>query len=363
MADLATLREVRETQCLDTRRLVECNYAFGMPKRTTPFQAMVRIVREHYAQPGVTVTESKFLRDAVTGIEREVDVVIEGEFDGEPMVIAAEVIEHKRPATLTWVEQMLRKHRDLPTNRLLLVSKSGFSAKALSLIETEAGRVDALTPELVEVDGSAVVKRLYVDNVNYSPTRCIVHVRSGGERIAVEGEPLTDVYAVDGTLLGPLSYLVQDAVNLEPVRHSLFVEAHKHPEKDKVKGFSLGRAMPQIGYHLKQMETGELHLIEEVEIRGDFLVYQTEVPLTLTKLGGRTYAAAEAPIAGRPAVWVGTTDRAAQTTMVTWQTTDAAGPPQPPIKPPVRPIHFPALLDLFPAPPGGRTDEAPAPPA
>jgi hypothetical protein len=175
------------------------------------------------------------------------------------MVISAEVIERKRPATLTWVEQMLRKHGDLPTNRLLLVSKSGFSANALSLIETEAGRVEALSPELVEVGGSAVVKRLYVDNVNYSPTRCIAHVQSGGERIAVEGEPLTDVYAADGTLLGPLSNLVQDAVNLEPVRHGLFVEAHKHPEKDKVKRFSLGFAMPQLGYHLKRVETGELH--------------------------------------------------------------------------------------------------------
>jgi hypothetical protein len=342
---------------------VERNYAFGMPKRTTPFQAMVRMVREHFARPGVRITESKFLRDAVTGIEREVDVVIEGEFDGEPMVISAEVIEHKRPATLTWVEQMLRKHRDLATNRLLLVSKSGFSANALALIETEAGRVEALSPELVEVDGSAVVKRLYVDNVNYNPTRCIAHVQSGGERIAVEGEPLTDVYAADGTLLGPLSYLVQDAVNLEPVRHGLLMEAHKHPEKDKVKRFSLGFAMPQLGYHLKQVETDELHLIEDVEIWGDFSVYQTEVPLTLTKLGGRTYAAAEAPIAGRPAVWVGIPNPAAQTMTVTWQMTDAGRPPQQLIKLPVRPIHLRGLLDLFPVPPGGRTDETPPPPA
>lgn len=360
---LATLPRRQGVSCLGTRRLVDCNYALGMPKRTTPFQAMVRIVREHYAQPGVTITESKLLRDAVTGIEREVDVVVEGQFDGEPMVISAEVIEHKRPATVTWVEQILRKHRDLPTNRLLLVSKSGFSANALSLIETEAGRVEALTPELVEVDGSAVVKRLYVDNVNYKPTRCIVQVQTGGEQITVQGEPMTDVYAADGTLLGPLSYLVQDAVNLEPVRHGLFAEAHKNPEKDKVKGFSLGLAMPQLGYHLKQVETGELHLIEGVEIWGDFSVYQTEVPLTLTNLGGRTYAAAEAPIAGRPAVWVGTNNRAAQTMTVTWQTTDAADPPQPPLELPVRPIHFPGLLDLFRVPPDGRTDETPPSPA
>ena len=36
-----------------------------MPKRSTPFQAIVRLVREHFAQSGVTITESKLLRDAV----------------------------------------------------------------------------------------------------------------------------------------------------------------------------------------------------------------------------------------------------------------------------------------------------------
>jgi hypothetical protein len=96
----------------------------------------VRMLREHYAAPSVTVTESKLLRDAVTGVDREVDVVIEGEFDGEPMVISAEVIEHRRPATLPWVEQILRKHRDLPTNRLLLVSKSGLLWSPRSLQAT-----------------------------------------------------------------------------------------------------------------------------------------------------------------------------------------------------------------------------------
>jgi hypothetical protein len=134
----------------------------------------------------VTVTESKMLRDAVLG-EREVDIVIEGEFDGEPMVISVEVIEHGRVATLPWVEQMLRKHRDLPTNRLLLVSKSGFSHKALTVIEREAGRVQALTPRVIEVNGEVVVKRLFVDAIDYKPTDGKVHVRNGDDRIVVVG--------------------------------------------------------------------------------------------------------------------------------------------------------------------------------
>jgi hypothetical protein len=58
------------------------------------------MVRQQLAQPGVTVTESKLLMDAVLGVEREVDIVIEGELDGEPIVISMEVIERNRPASL-----------------------------------------------------------------------------------------------------------------------------------------------------------------------------------------------------------------------------------------------------------------------
>jgi hypothetical protein len=66
-----------------------------MPKRSTPFQAIVRLVRQHFAEPGIAVTESKLLRDAVLGNEREVDIVIEGNLDGEPMVISVEVREQR----------------------------------------------------------------------------------------------------------------------------------------------------------------------------------------------------------------------------------------------------------------------------
>ena len=111
--------------------------------------------------------------------------------------------------------------------------------------------------------------------------------------------------------------------------------------------------MPQLGYYLRQIETGELHLIEELEIWGDFAVSQTEIPLALTRLGERTYGAAEAPIAGRPAVWVGTSDLAKQTTTISWRTTDSSTPSPTPIE--VRPLHFPGLLTLFPPPNPDRT--------
>jgi hypothetical protein len=322
-------------------------YDLGMPQRSTPFQAIVRLLRQHVAQPGVTVTESKFLRDVVLGIEREVDIVVEGEFDGEPVVVSLEVIEHSRPASLTWVEQMIGKHRNLPTNRLLLVSKSGFTRNALAAVDREAGRVQALRPELITRDGQPVVKSLFADAIKYAPTGCNLHVRFGGdERIVVRGTPPLDVYDKEGSLRGPLFHLVWETVCLDAVRRALSFEAHHRSDKDQVKAFSLGLSVPQLGYQLLRMETTELHLIERLEIWGEFAVSQTEIPLTLANLGGRIYGSGEAPIDGRPAVWVGTTDQAAQKTTISWQTTDGQEPPQ--RRGLNRPTYFPELIDLFP---------------
>ncbi|MET9785430.1 hypothetical protein [Streptomyces canus] len=305
-------------------------------------------MRQHYAQPGVTVTESKMLFDAVRGIEREVDVVIEGEFDGEPMTISVEVIEHGRPASVTWVDEMLSKHRGLPTDRLLLVSKSGFTSGAVAAIAPEAGRVQALTPEVIELEGQAIVKHLFVDEIKYAQKGCNLYVCDRGEQVVVVGEPATDVFDSTGRLLGPLSHLVQDVMGLDAVRFGLSFEAHNHPDKGQVTGFTLGIPVGPLGYCLQNSGTGEFHTIDAVIITGDAAVSQTEVPLTLARLGKRVYGSAEAPIAGRPAVWVGTTDLEAQTTKISYQTTDAQALGQAQFE--AQPLHFPGLRDLLPPP-------------
>jgi hypothetical protein len=322
-------------------------YAWWMPQRSTPFQAIVRLVREHLARPGVTITESKFLRDAVLRIDREVDVVIEGEFDGERVVVSMEVNERGRRAGLPWVQEMIRKHRNLPTNRLILVSKAGFTSPALEQVATEAGRVQALTPQVVMRDGQPVVTRIYADRIEYGPTGSYLHVRSpADEQVLVKGDPWLPVCGSDGVVLGEVGHLVYEALRLEDMRRRFMVEAHHRPDKDQIRSFSAGLLFPQLGYYLRHPESGDLYLIEALEMWGNFAILQTEIPLTVTDLGGRIYGAAQVTINGRPAVCVGTTDEASQTTRISWQTTDGVIPPA--VAAPSEPIRFAGLSMLVP---------------
>jgi hypothetical protein len=232
------------------------------------------------------------------------------------------------------------------------VSKSGFSDNALAQVSYESGRVQALTPEIVDIDGQAVVKRFYMDAIDYSANGCRLYVSSSitGEHILVDTEAVTDIYGQDGKLLGPLIYLVEDILGLEPLRMQFALQAHNHPEKNAIRTFSSKLRVSELQYHIQRTDTGDLYLIDWLEMWGDFKIWQTEIPLILTKLGGRVYGAAEAPIMNRPAVWVGTTDQQANTTTISWQTTDSSSPLIPPAPQPPRPIHFPEILALVPIP-------------
>ncbi|MYY83401.1 MULTISPECIES: hypothetical protein [unclassified Streptomyces] len=295
------------------------------------------------------MTESKMFFDKRINAWREVDVVVEGELDGEPMIISIEVVERSRRASVTWVQEMLEKHRGLPTNRLILISKSGFASAAIRAVECEAGRVQALTPEMVEINNRVEVRGFNLVTMSYAATGVRVRVQIGeNESILIEGEPLIDVYDANGGVLGPLSYLAQDLMNLDAIRVKLLSEARAHAEKEQVKGFSIEAAIGELGYHLMHSESGVLHRIMDVLIWGDSAVSMVKAPLTFSSLGGRVYGSAESQIAGNPAVWVATTNQETRMSRVSWQVTGAPKAEQP--FGPTRPLHFHGLLRIFPAP-------------
>lgn len=118
-----------------------------MPRRSNSFQRLVFLI-QHQLAAGARVTESKFLPDKRSGRSVEVDVVVEGTLGGVALVIGVECTSGNRKATVEWVDQMLGKHNDLPLDKTVLVSRSGFTAEAKA--KAEAHGVEALHLEEAE---------------------------------------------------------------------------------------------------------------------------------------------------------------------------------------------------------------------
>lgn len=100
-----------------------------MPQRSNEFQKLIYLLHSHFSVDAI-VTESKMLRDRRTQREVEVDIVIETSISGYPISVGIECVSGSRPATVEWVNEMKGKHEDLPLDKLVLVSKSGFTTNA-----------------------------------------------------------------------------------------------------------------------------------------------------------------------------------------------------------------------------------------
>lgn len=115
-----------------------------MPARTNAFQRIVALLNAALAEQ-CTVVESAMLRDKVTNEEREVDILLTTKAGTYQFSIGIEVVSWARRAGTPWVERMLAKHENLPVDKLVLVSKSGFTKPALK--KAKFYGIEALTVE------------------------------------------------------------------------------------------------------------------------------------------------------------------------------------------------------------------------
>jgi hypothetical protein len=115
-----------------------------MPPRSNAFQRLVTLLHAALADDA-KVTESAMLIDKVTGETREVDILISASTASYKVDIGIEVISWRRVADTPWIEKMIAKHADLPTDKLVLVSESGFSKPAK--IKAAHNGIETLTIE------------------------------------------------------------------------------------------------------------------------------------------------------------------------------------------------------------------------
>jgi len=106
-----------------------------MPRRSNLLQRCIKLIEEAKGDY-LSIEESALLPDKETGQMREVDIVVQGAVNGHLLTVSFEVTAQSRPVGAPWVEQQLRKHSCLPTDKLFLVSQSGFSGPARKKAES-----------------------------------------------------------------------------------------------------------------------------------------------------------------------------------------------------------------------------------
>jgi len=290
-----------------------------VPKRTNLFQDVVAIVYEHLAGAAVK-EESAMLVNRLTGAKREVDVVLRSTTAGHETVIAIEAAGRTRRAAVDWVEQMIGKHENLPTDKVVLVSEAGFTeqAKALAAVENMV----TLTPTDLTGEDPAykvvnAVPSLWPKTISLSPDRARVWVDRPGEGVKWFRAPADlDVFRGDGE---PVAALMQVYANLLDANFERVAEQIGLADiAEDIERFFTLRAGPEWEVRIDEKpqrlyarwEDGdhgpELHAIEALEFTGRASIHVSEIRLNHKQLAGIDvkYAFGEGTFGGQPALVV-----------------------------------------------------------
>jgi hypothetical protein len=307
-----------------------------VPKRTNLFQDVVAVVYEHLAGDAVK-EESAMLVNSRTGAEREVDVVLRSTIAGHETVIAIEAAGRTRKAAVDWVEQMIGKHKNLPTDKVVLVADAGFTEQARTLAEAE--NMVALTPEDITGDDPAAgivraIPALWPKMVELQFEPAMVYVtRPDDERARFTAPQNMDLVLDDGeTVWGLERYVLSEvAGSFNQLVEDLDLA---NIAEDTERYLDIAIEPPftvdgtETGLSARYIEDGktELHRIDALDLRAKVVIRVSEIKLTHKRLAALdvAYGYGEGTVAGVPALAVVSQGPHGQ--MVTIRVKDA--PPQ-----------------------------------
>ena len=292
-----------------------------VPKRSNLFQVVVSVIYDHLAA-GASIEESAMLMNSVTGKTREVDVVLRSTTAGHEMVIGVEAAAHQRdPMSVEWVERMVGKHRNLPTDKVILVSESGFSPQAEALAKAE--RLITLSPAVITGQDPALgilgaIRSLWPRRVVVAPVNARLHVENAAGQLEWVNDPPEDlnIFTADGTFLGYIANILAMYVQSPAVRLKIEEDTDLDTtDQDLVAHLQVGSgpdwAVESGGakHSFYVRNDNGLSRIDEIEITLEIQITVSEkIPLKHLRLAeiDVTYAFGEGSLGDAPAVFVAT---------------------------------------------------------
>lgn len=287
-----------------------------MPKRTNTFQQVVALIHEHMAA-GATIEHSAMVGPIRGGEPREVDVLVTSRAAGHEVIVGIEACKWSRKADVTWVEKMKAKHDDLPTNKLVLYSGSGFTRGARDKAAEHgivAVAAEQVSDEVMERRVLEGLRSIWPKLISLAPEAAKVWVDIGGGEIQWFKAPGDlNLFLEDGSELGPG---LKDAVLakiraqwpevIEQVGLASIAESVERKFLIFWRPFSviIGGAEKRLYARKEDVDPPELHPIEQVQVTGKAVIEVQEVPLTHLRLGETRVAYGEVTLAGHSGVMV-----------------------------------------------------------
>lgn len=101
-----------------------------MSRKGKEFELFIKKIEALVLQEGGTIDSPAYIKDKITGGNREVDVAIRMKVGSTPILILIECRDRDAIEDVTWIEQLHTKVSDLNANKVIAVSSSGFSENA-----------------------------------------------------------------------------------------------------------------------------------------------------------------------------------------------------------------------------------------
>jgi hypothetical protein len=251
-----------------------------MPQRSNDFQQLIYLIH-HQIDDEAKVTESKLLPDRIVNITREVDIAIEKQIGDYSILVSVECQGRGRVASVEWVEQMIAKHQALPTNKLVLVSQSGFTETALQKAKFLGIELMTLA-EAIKADWKVMtgLENIVLCRSAVTPSACFATYHDSITNISstqlemdqqlfnINGEELITVKEVFGIFLDmPLDNYEQD-------------RNQKTQDRPKYTVFKLDCPLPKNTFFIDpqgdHMENISLHFIGHEEIEYELINMQNK---------------------------------------------------------------------------------------
>jgi hypothetical protein len=260
------------------------------------------------------VTESKELTDLVTGNKREVDVCIETEVAGHAVLISLECRDSARKQTVEWVDQMHGKHSSLPTNQLVLVSRSGFTRNAIK--KARFCNIETIVPdELTEELAAEIGARVGLVRLGRAELTQVTKVRITVDAIP---EPITfppeagylPVFTQAGRYVALMRDIVLGLLNGNVAGKQVFLNPPDTIQEGDLQSDNprivIGNKPEALYLRLPKPES-PLSRLERISITGEARGISAEVPMRHGQLQSTVYSWGEAKLEGIQAIVVVTT--------------------------------------------------------